>query len=221
MPSCASLFNNGMVKQHLKDLYAGALAGLLIGLFSWIVVINLSYQDALPLWMLIVLFVVGVPVGVLVGAALSKFIPVLFEVIKFGVTGVLNTLVDLGVLNALMYLTGITSGLMFSVFKGGSFIIAVVNSYLWNRFWTFKGKDSGTGREAAKFFGVSVIGFLINVSSASLVVNVMPVLFGASPQVWANIGAIVATILSLAWNFVGYKFLVFVTKKEPAQIPVA
>lgn len=128
---------------------------------------------------------------------------------KFAVVGVMNTLIDLGVLNGLILLTGMAVGWQFSVFKGISFIAAVINSYFFNKFWTFKSKKSVGAGELLQFFAVSVGGFVVNVGTASLVVNVIGPLWGISPTLWANVGAISAIAFSMAWNFIGYKFLVF------------
>jgi putative flippase GtrA len=84
----------------------------------------------------------------------------------------------------------------------------VVNSYFLNKFWTFK---SASGR-FPRFFIISLIGFGINVGIASLLVNIIgnPFAFlGVSDVIWANIGAIAATLCTMTWNFIGYKFIVF------------
>ncbi len=132
---------------------------------------------------------------------------------KFILVGILNTLIDLGVLNLLIFITGISAGFGYSAFKGISFIVDVINSYILNKFWTFKSAgDTGRAREFGQFFVVSAIGFGINVGVASLVVNVIgnPFAFsGISNTLWANVGALTATFCAMVWNFVGYKFIVF------------
>src|SRR3989344_2662710 len=96
------------------------------------------------------------------------------QAIKFVLVGILNTLVDLGVLNLLIFASGIASGFGYSAFKGISFTVAVINSYFLNKFWTFKMRETeGVKREFAQFFIVSLIGFGINVGVASFVVNVV------------------------------------------------
>ncbi len=135
------------------------------------------------------------------------------QAVKFILVGILNTLIDLGVLNLLIFLTGIASGFGYSAFKGISFIVAVINSYILNKFWTFKSAGGNqAAREFGQFFIVSAIGFGINVGVASLVVNVIgnPFAFsGISDKIWANVGALSATFCAMAWNFIGYKFMVF------------
>ena len=132
---------------------------------------------------------------------------VLRQAVKFVLVGGLNTLIDLGILYLLMKITGIEKGLGWSIFKGVSFTAAVINSYILNKFWTFKATGS-----FGKFFIISLIGFAINVGVASLVVNVIgnPFVYsGISDKLWAIAGSIIATFCTMAWNFIGYKFIVF------------
>jgi len=136
--------------------------------------------------------------------------------------GVGNTLVDWVVLFGLMRVTGITSGFGYSIEKGGSFLVAVINSYIFNKYWTFKAKGTKVAVEFSQFFLVSVVGMIINVGVATAVVRFIkpidfvinlagyiPLLELAPGEIWGIFGAAVATIVALAWNFLGYKFIVF------------
>jgi len=137
------------------------------------------------------------------------FIP---QFIRFFFVGLLNTGIDFGVLNFLIYLTGKSSGIYFPVFKSISFIIAVTNSYFMNKHWTFKSLDNINGTKASeffKFFGVYIIGGGINVGVATYVVNYVSAPIGFSPVLWANVGAVFAAAFTLTWNFIGMKFFVF------------
>jgi len=88
-------------------------------------------------------------------------------------------------------------------------LAALVNSYFWNKFWTFRKKEGGGVGEFCQFLLVSVVGFGINVGTATLVINVINPVGNFSPEQWANVGFLAATFLSLTWNFIGYKFWVF------------
>lgn len=136
---------------------------------------------------------------------------VLRQAVKFVLVGGLNTVIDFGVLNLLIFTTSIASGFGYAAFKGISFVAAVINSYFLNKFWTFKSAGN-SGKEFSQFFLVSLIGFGINVGVASLVVNAIANPFGfsgISDKIWANVGALAATFCAMAWNFIGYKFIVF------------
>jgi len=131
------------------------------------------------------------------------------QFIKFLVVGLLNTGVDFGILNLLMFLTGISSGLGYSVFKAISFICAVINSYVWNKRWTFQKGGKLERKEFSKFLIISLISFGVNVGTASLLVNFVEPIGNISPYFWANISALVAAGFTTLINFFGYKYLVF------------
>ena len=135
------------------------------------------------------------------------------EFVRFGAVGVSGTIIDFGILNTLIYITGHASGVWFPLFKGASTLIALVNSYIWNRKWTFRSQNDAKAVEFGKFFVVSLIGLGINVGVASFIVNIIPRPVSFSPQLWANIGAASAISFSLIWNFLCYKFVVFNHKK--------
>ena len=121
-----------------------------------------------------------------------------------------NTVVDLGIYNLFIYMTDVSSGYMIAVFKSFSVLAAIVNSYVWNKFWSFEKKEvANVGEEFTQFLMVSLVGLLLNVGITSFVVNVIGAPTGIADKTWANIGGLTASVLVLSWNFIGYKFLVF------------
>ncbi|MFC1638628.1 GtrA family protein [Patescibacteria group bacterium] len=139
------------------------------------------------------------------------------QIIKFGMVGVMNTLVDLVILNIETLLTGITDGLGYTIQKGISFLAAVIFSYFLNKHWTFRDKSKEQeAKKFSQFVFVSTIGMIINVTTATLVVtylkapvNEMLQLGFLTDQLWVNIGALSGTAVGLIWNFIGYKLWVF------------
>jgi len=149
--------------------------------------------------------------GVWVAIFLGKKIPVIFQLAKFVLVGILNTFIYLGALNLLISVFGISEkDWSYSIFVTLSFICSVINSYFWNKFWTYGKKETGVGgTEFGKFFLITGIGFVLNVSIASFVFKIIGPQFGLSVEIWANIAAVVATVCVFIWNFLGYKFIVF------------
>ncbi|MFH1462325.1 MAG: GtrA family protein [bacterium] len=134
----------------------------------------------------------------------------IFQLAKYLLIGVLATIADLGIMNILIVASGIASGVFFSVFKGISFIIATAAKYFGDKFWAFeKMEKKGMGKEFSQFFIVTFFGLGLNVGTASFIVNVIGPQFGISETLWANVGGIGAGFAVMAWNFIGYKFLVF------------
>ena len=190
-----------------KDLGIAALSAAIISLLTIPTINNLPLPEAMvALGTRNVAILLGVLTlgGYVLSQFLGKWIGVFRQIGKFAVVGILNTVLDFAVLNTLISVSGISEGSMASAFKGVSFIIAVVNSYYWNKHWTFSFKGK-VEREFLQFLVVSLIGFGINVGVFSFVVNVL----GSGGPLWANLGALAGTAVSFTWNFLGYKFIVF------------
>ncbi len=197
-----------------KDLFASLILGEVA---SWLVIAiihNLNIKISLTRLLPVILPLV-VLVGMYLAFWIGKWAGIIWQLAKFAASGVLNTLVDWGVLNLLIFITGIATGYYYSLFKAISFVIGATNSYVWNKFWTFEAGDSReAGKEFLQFFVVSLIGFGINVGIASLIVNYLHAPAGVSSKLWANAGAAAGSVAALIWNFLGYKLIVF--KKKDA-----
>ena len=136
---------------------------------------------------------------------------------RFLVVGLLNTAMDLIVLNAETLLTGVKEGTGYALQKGISFCVAVVSSYFVNKYWTFgAGAMANQRSRFCQFLGVSVMGAAINIGTATVVVTHLKDLAVShlsvhlqADQLWVNIGALCGTSASFCWNFLGYKHIVF------------
>ncbi|OGZ29279.1 MAG: hypothetical protein A2931_03880 [Candidatus Niyogibacteria bacterium RIFCSPLOWO2_01_FULL_45_48] len=193
------------MKNHILAVFAGFLTGVLLIPTLRNLDLELPYETAALVFALPVMFLLGSVIAVLVG---RKF-PWFWQLAKFGEVGFLNTAIDFGILNFLIFITGFSAGLYFSVFKAASFIVANINSYVWNRFWVFETRRAVSAKEYVQFLVVSLVAITINVGVASLVVNFISARFGLSPALWANLGAAAGVASGLLWNFIGYKLIVF------------
>lgn len=194
-----------------KDVRAGLLAAVFIGILSYPTLRNIDFVSRGGIWMMLavsVILALLTILGLVFVKFLSRWWQMFWQLGKFIVTGGLNTFLDFAVLNILMTLTAIVSGWWFSLFKAISFSVAVINSYFWNKHWTFE-TEKRKGAEFVEFLTVSLIGLGINVGTATFVVRYVAPLGGLPAVTWANVGAFAAIILALAWNFLGYKLLVF------------
>lgn len=127
---------------------------------------------------------------------------------KFFCVGVLNTALDFLVLNILVYFFGTGgNGELFVFFKSVSFLVAVTNSYAWNKWWVFRHETGNGMKEPLIFFIISCVGLGINVLVSYAVFTLLTGRF--SPQLAANAGALTGTATVFVWNFIGYRCFVF------------
>ncbi|MBI4992066.1 MAG: GtrA family protein [Candidatus Harrisonbacteria bacterium] len=193
-----------------KDFQISVLVGFMAGVLLLPTLRNLGVQFNLSsVAISIVGLTVLTPAGYAAAYWLSQWWPVMLQFIKFAIVGGLNFTIDLAVLNFLIFLSGISVGYFYTAFKATSFVLAVINSYFWNKYWTFHVEGAPQAVEFTKFIAVNLIGFGINVSVASAVVNLVGAPPGISETIWANVGAVTASVTALFWNFIGMKFVVF------------
>ena len=132
---------------------------------------------------------------------------------KFAVVGTLGTGIDFGVLNLLILTFGFSKALA----KTCSFTVAVINSFIWNRLWTFReARDRPIGPLLVQFFLVSVGGLLLNQAiflsldalvlgeAGALAAPMATLALGiglAHYKLAYNLSKAIATIIVLFWNF--------------------
>ncbi|HSG31788.1 MAG TPA: GtrA family protein [Thermodesulfobacteriota bacterium] len=199
-----------------SEFIKSIILGLISGIFLVTILKNLQQEHSLILslvdhWYLVILFVCSCLAVWVYGFYFfaSKW-PTAMQFGKFIAVGQSNAAIDIGILNLLILITDIDSGLYYSLFKATSFIFAVVNSFMWNKFWSFDSKEKdGMGRQFVIFIAVSLVGLIINVSVASFVVNYIGPQWGISTKLWANVGVLSSTIFNIIWDFYGYKRFVF------------
>lgn len=123
------------------------------------------------------------------------------QALRFGVVGLSNTLLD-----AALYLA-LTRGLPFFVVypalaKALSYSAGVVNSFYWNKNWTFRSHTGSAGWKAfLPFVLVNFLGVLVNAGIMQVCLSLL-ILNEA-------LAFISATGVTLAWNFLASKLIVF------------
>jgi putative flippase GtrA len=122
------------------------------------------------------------------------------QAVKFGLVGVLNTLVDAGVYYILTRWIGLMDLPVLA--KAISYTCGVINSFFWNRLWTFRSKEGGW-RSFSLFVLVNLFGAGINSGVMALTLNYL--------HMDEIIAFLLATAASLGWNFLLSKRIVFRT----------
>ena len=207
-----------------KDFVISYILGWIIATFIYVIRFSLLNELPGPIVLFINKFVIFIVIPLLCTAGLytahkiGKNWLTVRQFSKYALVGLSNMTIDFGVLNILIYLTDRDRGIYFTIFKAISFSSALINSYLWNKFWSFENRDmSKAGKQFLTFATVALGGLLINVLLASFIVNSIHV-ESVSSRIWANIGASISGFAVIFWNFTGYKFIVFREKDDEPPI---
>ena len=123
---------------------------------------------------------------------------------KFQVVSCINFVVDYGIF---FLLTSVLS-MMTAPANIISYTCGIINSFLWNRYWTFKIRHSFLSRHFAKFVFVNLVSLGINTLAVWILVELYQ--FNVGLLGLENFFAkLIATIFSFTVNFAGNKLLVF------------
>ncbi|HVE80575.1 MAG TPA: GtrA family protein [Candidatus Dormibacteraeota bacterium] len=150
------------------------------------------------------------------------------QVGRFGLIGVLNTVIDYVVFIGLTKLFSIPLDRVWTA-KLVSGALAMANSFYFNKTWVFKSGNKHAGQQFARFMVSTLVGvFIIQLGLVQFFSSVFPdigqlfYLIAASLGVTALLPAVItqafviktvafglATIASMSWNFLLYKFWAF------------
>lgn len=116
--------------------------------------------------------------------------------IKFGMVGVINTLVNwiiFFILNAL--------GMYYILANIIAYILGTINSYLWNTLWVFKYKDKASTETTIKFIILNLIGLGLNTGILYVLVDLC--------NLNKFIGLVITTAIVMIINYIVNKLWVF------------
>lgn len=141
------------------------------------------------------------------------------QVGRFGLVGILNTIVDFAVYNLLLFFFASLAPTVASVISG---TIAMINSFIFNKSFTFKAKKLSTTK-AVLFFVITLIGVYIIrpiVVWFFTVVWLWPAELAHKITSWLhlsfsqdfithNLALVAAIAVVLVYNYLSYKYLIF------------
>jgi putative flippase GtrA len=131
------------------------------------------------------------------------------KVVRFGVVGALNTLIDFAVLNLLLALFGVTRGWPLVLCNAAAFLTASLNSYFLNKNWTFVQKGRASLRQYLAFLALAAAGLLINSLVLYLLVTGFTRPSWLTPTLWVNVAKAGVSGASIAWNYLACRYVVF------------
>lgn len=178
-----------------KDIVFAAICGLSV---AWIA------SDFFSKYWLF--FFIALPLLSVFGLWVADFLGRKFlffrQLAKFALAGAFADVIDIKVFQLFFLFLPLPVFL-----KVISFLVATVVKYVSDKYWAFENfgkKDMHV--EALKFLLVAVVGLIINVSSFWLFSRMET---GIPLNLWLELSIIFAALVAAAWNFIGYKFIVF------------
>jgi len=126
------------------------------------------------------------------------------EMAKFGIIGVVNTVLDFVVWNALLFIGPIKAQII-------STVVAATSSYFMNRHWTFRHRArSGLRREYVLFFVFNGIGLAIT----GAILGIATYGFGIHDRLWLNAVRFVGIGVATVFRFWAYQRWVFLHPED-------
>jgi putative flippase GtrA len=133
------------------------------------------------------------------------------QLLRFGMVGGINTILDLLILNSLFWLFP-TSNLFISlVFNSLAYSVGAVNSFLLNKYWTFEHRHGITRKEVSRFAVTTLLG--IGCNDLLLWCASIPLshLIDHS-HLWMNIPKIIAIAGTVLISYLGMRLWVFTNR---------
>jgi putative flippase GtrA len=123
---------------------------------------------------------------------------VIIQLLKYALVGVVNTLIDASAYFGLTRWLGLASLPVLT--KGITYTLGMVNSFYWNRTWTFRSR-SNLWRAGVLFILTHVFALGINAGAMALMYNFL--------HCTELLALGVATAASFGWSFILNRWLVF------------
>lgn len=139
------------------------------------------------------------------------------QMLRFAVAGGLNTLVDLLILNSLLWLFPTKNSSTLLAYNALAYSIGAINSFLLNKYWTFGQKRRTTRAELARFALVTLCGIAWSSLILWLASRVLhPFLFNTT--LWANASKLLAIGGTALISYLGMRLWVFVSKQSEKHL---
>jgi len=137
-----------------------------------------------------------------------RWITPLWQIVRFGIVGVLNTTVDIIALNILLWRFPTHDANLLLFYNSIAYILGALNSFGFNKYWTFKHRQAVTGSEILRFAIVNIIGILCNDGIIWSVASIFHTLI-ANHILWANASKGCAIIGTASVSYLGMRLWVF------------
>jgi putative flippase GtrA len=149
----------------------------------------------------------------LVRPLLDRWHKLIRELAKFGIIGIVNTILDTAVFNALFFIGPIKAQVI-------STVVAATASYFMNRHWTFRHRArSSLRREYTLFFLFNGVG--LGITAVILGAATYGLGIGRDERLLLNVVRIVGIVVATVFRFWAYRKWVFLHPEDALYEPEA
>lgn len=139
------------------------------------------------------------------------------QILRFSITGGLNTILDLLILNSLFWLFPTSKMVLVLLFNSLAYSVGAVNSFLLNKYWTFQQRQEVTGREVRCFVVTTLCGVCCN-NTIIWCANTAFHFQNSGSIFWMNASKGIAIAGTMLISFCGMRLWVFVNKPQQVNM---
>ena len=131
---------------------------------------------------------------------------------KFSMVGATNALVDIGTLNLLLWLAPTREAWLLAAYNLVALVLANVNSYFGNAFWTFRGQANHGRRQTSLFFLQALANIAVSNGLFYLLVRTLLVYDVVPGWIAGNVAKVISIAVASIMSFFLMRYLVFARK---------
>jgi len=139
-----------------------------------------------------------------------------WQMVRFGIVGALNTLIDVLTLNILLWRFPTHDANLLLLYNSVAYAMGALNSFSLNKYWTFQRRQTISGGELVRFAIVNVAGIIINDSIIWIAARMLHPLI-VNNQLWANASKLAAISGTMIVSYLGMRLWVFASKPQERQ----
>lgn len=128
---------------------------------------------------------------------------------KFSVVGFTNALVDIGTLNLLLWLAPTREAWILAAYNAVALILANINSYFGNTFWTFRGRAHHNRRQTSLFILQALANIAVSNGLFYVLVRTLLVYDVVPGWIAGNVAKVVSIAVASVMSFFLMRYMVF------------
>lgn len=130
------------------------------------------------------------------------------QVLRFCLVGGLNTILDLLLFNGLLWAFPTNNPANLIVYNSLAYAFGGINSFVLNKYWTFRHRQNIGPSEIARFAITTLVGICVNDLLLWIFSNTIH-LQDINPTLWANVSKVIAIFGTFLISYTGMRLWVF------------